>query len=250
MSRAACDVVFVDLRNKGVSAQHRLVRFPEPRGKARRKALFKEPSDAAEVRSAEHRCRKVDPVAQKSKRGLCLRRKDLPDRLRAPILTARRRLLRQLFRRSSAGLCLRHVTGGVVYGFLRFGLPLLRACAERQQQNQCQQQGDRLLAGNSHSRSLPLIPLRRESNLPFLRAAMLFRPRSAGQVNCGAPAAPAAGGKSEKSQAEAYCGERPVHFSAPFFMNSRIAPAPNGAGACFCLASAIPLDMRYEGAVA
>lgn len=109
------------------------------------------------------------------------------DRLRAPILTARRRLLRQLIRRSSAGLCLRHVTGGVVYGFLRFGLPLLRACAERQQQNQCQQQGDRLLAGNSHSRSLPLIPLRRESNLPFLRAAMLFRPRSAGQVICGAP---------------------------------------------------------------
>lgn len=110
------------------------------------------------------------------------------------ILTARRRLLRQLIRRSSAGLCLRHIAGGVVYGFLRFGLPLLRACAESQQQNQCQQQGDRLLAGNSHSRSLPLIPLRRESNLPFLGAAMLFRPRSAGQVNCGAPAAPTAGG--------------------------------------------------------
>ena len=50
-------------------------------------------------------------------------------------------------------------------------------------------------------------------------------------MNYGTPAAPAAGGKSEKARAEAYCGECPVHFSAPFFMNSRIAPAPNGVGA-------------------
>lgn len=69
-------------------------------------------------------------------------------------------------------------------------------------------------------------------------------------MNYGTPAAPTAGGKSEKARAETYCGECPVHFSALFFMNSRIAPAPNGAGACFCLASAIPLDMRYEGAAA
>ena len=69
-------------------------------------------------------------------------------------------------------------------------------------------------------------------------------------MNCGAPAAPTAGGKSEKAQAETYCGECPVHFSPAFFMNSRIAPAPKGVGAYFCLASAIPLDMRYEGAAA
>ncbi len=50
-------------------------------------------------------------------------------------------------------------------------------------------------------------------------------------MNYGTPAAPAAGGKSEKAQAETYCGECPVHFSPAFFMNSRIAPAPNGAGA-------------------
>ena len=63
-------------------------------------------------------------------------------------------------------------------------------------------------------------------------------------MNYGTPAAPAAGGKSEKAQAETYCGECPVHFSPAFFMNSRIAPAPNGAGACFCPVSAIPPDMR------
>ena len=81
MPRTADNVLLVDLSDEGVFKEHCLIGFPQPRGEACLEALVKQPADITEIRRAEHHARHVDPVAQPSKRGLCLLRKSVLYRL-------------------------------------------------------------------------------------------------------------------------------------------------------------------------